>query len=59
MATFANIFDDTDVCLHIIDRIIIQKEIALVNIIKYVFKNMKNELLYGQGTSQSNLRDSG
>lgn len=60
MAVFANIFDDPDTCLHIVDRLILQKEMALVNIIKHVFKNMKKELLSDGGNdSKATLRDSG
>ena len=60
MAVFANIFDDPDTCLHIVDRLILQKEIALVNIIKHVFKNMKKELLNdGTDSKATTLRDSG
>ena len=45
MACFATTFEDPDICLRIIDRLILQKEVALVNIIKHVFKNMRGELL--------------
>ena len=45
MAVFANIFEDPEICLKILDRIILQKEFALISIIKHVFSSMKGELL--------------
>lgn len=70
MAVFSNIFETPEICLHILDRLILQKDQALVNIIKHVFRSMKAELLKyrlqpGEFTdsnshSQSNgIRDSG
>ena len=45
MAVFANIFEEPEACMGILDRLILQKEAALVNIIKHVYRNMKSELL--------------
>ena len=45
MACFSTNFEDQDVCLRILDRLILQKDVALVNIIKHVFKSMRGELL--------------
>lgn len=45
MAVFANIFEEPETCLSILDRVILLKEAALVSIIKHVFKKMKPELL--------------
>ena len=45
MAVFANIFEDPSDCMHILDRLVLQKELALVSIIKHTFRSMKPELL--------------
>ncbi len=45
MAVFSNIFETPETCLHILDRLILQKDQALVGIIKHVFRSMKTELL--------------
>ena len=45
MAVFANIFEDWQTPLHILDRLVLQKDFALVSIIKHVFRSMKPELL--------------
>ena len=45
LAVFANIFDEPAVCLSILDRLILQKEEALVSIITHVFRSMRCELL--------------
>ena len=44
MACFSTNFEDQDVCLRILDRLILQKDLALVKIIKHVFKSMRGEL---------------
>lgn len=54
MAVFANIFEEPEICLQILDRLILLKEQALVGIIKQVFKKMKPELL----RYRQNLNDS-
>ena len=45
MAVFANIFEDWSTPLKILDRLILQKDFALVSIIKHVFRSMKPQLL--------------
>lgn len=45
MAVFSNIFESPDTCLHILDRLVLQKDQALIGIIKHVFRCMKPELL--------------
>lgn len=45
LAVFANIFESVDTCLLVLDRLILQKEMALVGIIKHVFSSMKPQLL--------------
>ena len=45
MAVFANIFETPEMCLKILDRVILQKDQALISIIKNVYANMKTELL--------------
>ena len=45
MACFSNVFEHPEVPLFILDRLILQKDQALVNIIKFVYRNMKQELL--------------
>ena len=52
MAVFANIFEEPETCLAILDRVILQKEAALVSIIKHVFKKMKPELLKYRQSAQ-------
>ena len=53
MAIFSNIFETPEVCLKILDRVILQKDQALINIIKNVFTNMREELLkFGVGGSR-------
>ena len=44
MAIFANILS-LDTCLIVLDRLILLKEAALIDIIKHVFKQMKGALL--------------
>jgi len=45
MAVFSNIFESPETPLFILDRLVLQKEQALISIIKHVFKSMKTELL--------------
>ena len=45
MAVFANIFEGWNTSLMILDRLILQKDFALVSIIKHVFRSMKPQLL--------------
>ena len=41
MACFSNVFESPEVPMFILDRLILQKDQALVNIIKHVYQNMK------------------
>ena len=45
MACFSNVFESPEVPLKILDRLILKKEHALIDIIKHVYKSMKQELL--------------
>lgn len=45
MACFANVFESPETPLYILDRLILHKDQALVDIIKHVYKSMKPELL--------------
>ena len=45
MACFSNVFESPETPLFILDRLILQKDNALVDIIKHVYKTMKPELL--------------
>jgi len=44
MACFTNVFESPDVPMFIMDRLILEKENALVNIIKHVYRSMKPEI---------------
>ena len=44
MALFANILN-LDTCMLILDRLILLKEVALIDIVKHVFRQMKDTLL--------------
>ena len=64
MACFSNVFESPDVPMFILDRLILQKDQALVNIIKHVYQNMKQELLkyqpkVGPGSSQVSISSDG
>eukprot|EP00353_Schmidingerella_taraikaensis_P002797 CAMPEP_0185582098 /NCGR_PEP_ID=MMETSP0434-20130131/19802_1 /TAXON_ID=626734 ORGANISM="Favella taraikaensis, Strain Fe Narragansett Bay" /NCGR_SAMPLE_ID=MMETSP0434 /ASSEMBLY_ACC=CAM_ASM_000379 /LENGTH=162 /DNA_ID=CAMNT_0028200807 /DNA_START=1418 /DNA_END=1903 /DNA_ORIENTATION=+ len=45
MACFSNVFEKPETPLFVLDRLILQKDHALVNIIKHVYRSMKFELL--------------
>ena len=57
MAMFANILS-IDTCLHILDRLMLHKEQALIDIVKNVFTGMKRPLLeqYDKPESEVNGR---
>lgn len=58
LAVFANIFEEPETCLHIVDRLILQREDGLVSIIKHVFSTMRAELLKFSPKYQTDLTNS-
>jgi hypothetical protein len=51
MACFANIFE-IDTCLLIVDRLVLMREDALLDIIKHVLSSMRDDLIMTFGNKE-------